>query len=183
MGVTKRKRNGRQFTRDELAQFDRMLDAGATQASIAKALHCHPKTLTKYFGDLLKGQHPRGRRGRTWTEEERQLVAVVAGLGIGHAEIAAMVGLSTGEFQAAFSEDLRGAKTRVDAEEWPRAAHYLVAAFILASIVRYAPEVLAPELELQTGWFLRRFLIAADRYFPQLMLSWLMGGDIYFTNE
>ena len=38
-----------------------------------------------------------------------------AHLGIAHTEIAAMVGLSTGEFQAAFSEDLRGAKARVDA--------------------------------------------------------------------
>lgn len=115
MAAAKRKRNGRQWTRQELSLFDRMLEAGATRSAIAKALNCSPSTLDKHFGTQLKGRHKRGRRARSWSVGERDLVALVAGLGIGHAEIATMLGLSTGEFQAAFAEDLVGSKARVDA--------------------------------------------------------------------
>ncbi len=110
----KRNRKTRSFSRSELALFDQMLEAGATQAELAKALGTSPATLKRRFGEQLKGRHPRGRRCQSWTEPERALVSIAAGTGIPQAELAVAVGLSTAEFQAAFSEDLKGAKAKVD---------------------------------------------------------------------
>ncbi len=67
--------------------------------------------------------------------------------------------------------------------ELPREAWYLIAMFILSNIVRYEPESLAegahPDSEL--GWLLERFLRTSDRFFPQLMYSWIIGENIFYT--
>lgn len=55
----------------------------------------------------------------------------------------------------------------------PRLAYYFVAAYILSNVVRYEPTLVAnlnPDSS-ELGWTLREFLNAADRYFPQLLLS------------
>jgi hypothetical protein len=61
---------------------------------------------------------------------------------------------------------------------WPRAAYYFSALFLLCSAVRYNPAELdmlsAGTAEL--GWQLERFLDAAERYVPQLALTWYFGG-------
>lgn len=55
-----------------------------------------------------------------------------------------------------------------------RPARYLVGTFILGSIVRYEPELLleATSKASELHWLLTRFLQRAERFFPQLMLSW-----------
>jgi hypothetical protein len=65
---------------------------------------------------------------------------------------------------------------------FPREAYYMVALFILGSIVRYEPEMMleASNPDAEVGWFLRRFLHVAERYFPQLMLMWIEQCPIYF---
>jgi hypothetical protein len=64
----------------------------------------------------------------------------------------------------------------------PRAAYYLAGLFILSSMVRYQPELLVTTevIHSQTAWLLGRFLAAAERFFPQLMYSWMMGRETYF---
>lgn len=64
----------------------------------------------------------------------------------------------------------------------PRPANYLVAMFILSSIVRYEPEAMLDLLRSgsELGWFLRQFLDAGDRFFPQLLLSWVWRKQHYF---
>jgi transposase-like protein len=114
MAAPKRKRQPREFKRSELSLVDRMIEAGATQAAIAKAVGCSPSTLKRHFGQQLKGRQARGRRARIWSPQERDLVGLVAGLGANHTDIATMLGISSGEFQAAFAEELRSAKTRLD---------------------------------------------------------------------
>jgi hypothetical protein len=72
---------------------------------------------------------------------------------------------------------------RSDAEATlPRPAYYLCAAFILASITRYEPEGLMSLIAepSATAWLLDRFLKAADRFFPNLMLNWLTEEDWFF---
>jgi hypothetical protein len=66
---------------------------------------------------------------------------------------------------------------------FPREAYYMVALFILGSIVRYEPEMMleASNPDAEVGWFLRRFLQVAERYFPQLMLMWIEQCPIYFS--
>lgn len=65
---------------------------------------------------------------------------------------------------------------------FPRPAYYFIALFILGSVVRYEPElmldVVNPDSHL--GWLLERIVRAAERFFPQLMLSWLHNNIMYF---
>lgn len=114
MAAPKRKRQPREFKHSELSLIDRMIEGGATQAEIAKAVGTSPSTLKRHFGQQLKGRQARGRRARIWSPQERDLVGLIAGIGATAADIAAMLGISVGEFQAAFSEELRGAKSRLD---------------------------------------------------------------------
>lgn len=64
-----------------------------------------------------------------------------------------------------------------------REAAYLGAMFILGSIVRYDPESLlkAAEPDAEVAWFLESFLKAAERFYPQLMLSLARGERLYLT--
>lgn len=64
----------------------------------------------------------------------------------------------------------------------PRAAFYFVALFILGSVVRYEPELMlmAIDPEAQLRWLIKRALQAAERFYPQLMLSWITGSPLYF---
>ncbi|MEM7412932.1 MAG: YaaC family protein [Myxococcota bacterium] len=68
--------------------------------------------------------------------------------------------------------------------ELPRIAYYFVALFILGSVVRYEPEMMieaaSPDDEL--NWFLQRFLAAADRHVPQLLVSRLRGHNVFFPS-
>jgi hypothetical protein len=65
---------------------------------------------------------------------------------------------------------------------FPRPAYYFVALFILGSVVRYEPEMMLDIVVpgSLSGWLLRRVVQTAERFFPQLMLSWLEGGTLYF---
>jgi hypothetical protein len=64
----------------------------------------------------------------------------------------------------------------------PRAAYYYIALFILASTVRYEPEMLValvnPDSPL--GWMVERFLNSAERFFPHLVLHWLFTEPVFF---
>ena len=64
----------------------------------------------------------------------------------------------------------------------PRPALYFIGAFILSSVVRYEPELMAKvsNPDSEQGWLIARFLDAAERYFPQLLLHWWFGKFIYF---
>jgi len=64
----------------------------------------------------------------------------------------------------------------------PRPAYYFVTLFILGSIVRYEPELMLDTVDPNslTGWLIKRVVQVAERFFPQLMLSWLLGEDLYF---
>ncbi len=63
----------------------------------------------------------------------------------------------------------------------PGIAKYLAAMFILGSLVRYEPDLLADAAlpASETGWFLDRFIRAADRFFPQLALSFAYKNPVY----
>lgn len=63
----------------------------------------------------------------------------------------------------------------------PRPAYYFVALFILGSIVRYEPELMlqATDQNSLTGWLLKRIVQRAERFFPQLILSWLRNENLY----
>ena len=63
----------------------------------------------------------------------------------------------------------------------PRAAYYLVAMFILGSVVRYEPEFLEPLAKPQNelGWIINRYLALAERFFPQLKLREQTGAELY----
>ena len=112
--MPKRKRKGREFTRQELDLVSSMIDGGSTKASIAQALSCSVSTVQKYFGDQLHGRHKPGRRPRIWTTEERDLVRLVVALGQTQKAVAGMLGISVREFQTAFSEELAAAKRTLD---------------------------------------------------------------------
>ena len=77
MGMPKRKRRGREFSRAELTLAGSMIDGGSTKAAIAQALSCSVSTVQKYFGAQLLGRQKPGRRPRIWTTEERDLVRLV----------------------------------------------------------------------------------------------------------
>jgi hypothetical protein len=64
----------------------------------------------------------------------------------------------------------------------PRPAYYFISLFILSSIVRYQPELMleVSNPDSQLGWLLTRFLKAAERFYPQLMLNWLYQRPVYF---
>ncbi len=63
-----------------------------------------------------------------------------------------------------------------------RIAYYAIALFVLGSTARYQPELLLrnaqPHSEL--GWLLERFTRAAERFFPQILYSWLREQPVYF---
>jgi hypothetical protein len=63
----------------------------------------------------------------------------------------------------------------------PRPAFYFIGAFILSSVVRYKPELLLTlsNTDSEEGWLIGRFLNAAERYFPQLLLHWV-SSEVYF---
>jgi YaaC-like Protein len=63
----------------------------------------------------------------------------------------------------------------------PRPALYFIGAFILSSVVRYRPESLLTlsDPDSEDGWLIERFLNAAERYFPHLLLHWV-SGEVYF---
>jgi hypothetical protein len=65
---------------------------------------------------------------------------------------------------------------------FPRPAYYFVALFILGSVVRYEPEMMLDTVVpgSLSGWFLKRVVQSAERFFPQLMLSWLEDTTLYF---
>ncbi len=67
---------------------------------------------------------------------------------------------------------------------FPRPAYYFVTLFILGSIVRYEPELMLDTVDPNSliGWLLKRVVQVAERFFPQLMLSWFMGQDLYFKS-
>lgn len=64
----------------------------------------------------------------------------------------------------------------------PRPAYYFLALYILGNVVRYQPELLlqATDPDSDTGWFVTRVLNSAERYFPQLMLHWLVQQPLFF---
>jgi hypothetical protein len=64
----------------------------------------------------------------------------------------------------------------------PREAFYFIGAFILSSAVRYKPESLLAisNPDSETGWIVARFLNAAERYFPHLLLNWVYRPPVYF---
>lgn len=66
-----------------------------------------------------------------------------------------------------------------------RVGYYYVAMFIFGSVVRYEPELmlLVSSDESEIGWLLRRFLMHADRFFPQLKLSEIYKREIYFSGS
>lgn len=63
-----------------------------------------------------------------------------------------------------------------------RIGYYYVAAFILGSAVRYKPELVLSisGSDSGIGWFLRRFLAVAERFYPQMLLSAIHRAHIYF---
>jgi hypothetical protein len=63
-----------------------------------------------------------------------------------------------------------------------RVGYYHVAAFILGSVVRYAPELIlsVSASESGLGWLLQRFLDRAGRFYPQLMMSKAWKRQVYF---
>ena len=66
-----------------------------------------------------------------------------------------------------------------------RIAYYYIAMFILGSVVRYEPELMlnASAPESQLGWFLKRFLTLAERFFPQLKLMEVHQSELYFSGS
>lgn len=65
---------------------------------------------------------------------------------------------------------------------FPRPAYYFVGMYILGNVVRYEPELMleVTQPDSRLGWFLKRFVRLAERYYPQLMLRWLHNREIYF---
>lgn len=63
-----------------------------------------------------------------------------------------------------------------------RPAYYFISLFILSNIVRYQPELMLEisNPDSQLGWLLIRLLKVAERFYPQLMLSWLYDHPVYF---
>ena len=66
---------------------------------------------------------------------------------------------------------------------FPRPAYYFLAMFVLASIVRYQPELMLDVADPSSkwNWLLSRFVAASERFFPQLMLMWLYERPLYFS--
>jgi len=69
-----------------------------------------------------------------------------------------------------------------DAVALNRVGYYFVAMFILGSMARYEPELLQDSLKpgSEPEWFFDRFVRAAERFFPQLIVSWAQGTETYF---
>jgi YaaC-like Protein len=65
---------------------------------------------------------------------------------------------------------------------WPRPAYYFAALFILGSIVRYQPELMyqITSTHSKWGWFFRRFIAAAERFYPHLMFNWIHNAIYFF---
>ena len=64
----------------------------------------------------------------------------------------------------------------------PRPAYYYLAIFILGSIARYEPEMMlgVTNPNSRHRWFLKRVISAAERFFPQLILSWIHKQIVFF---
>lgn len=112
MAKTKRKGPNR-FSRHDLQLAERMIAEGCTKAQLCRALHCAPSTATRHFGDQFK-HRKRGRVARVWTQEERDLVGLAAGLGQAQSAIARMLRMAIGEFQRVFAAELVSAKSQLD---------------------------------------------------------------------
>ena len=67
---------------------------------------------------------------------------------------------------------------------FPRPAYYFATLFILGSVVRYEPELMLDTVgpNSLSGWLFKRVIQGAERFFPQLMLSWLMDSDLYYKS-
>lgn len=65
---------------------------------------------------------------------------------------------------------------------FPRLAYYFIVVFILGSIVRYEPELLIEmaDPKSRSGWFFNKVVQAAERFYPQLLLSWFHRHPYYF---
>ena len=65
---------------------------------------------------------------------------------------------------------------------WNRPAYYLVALFILSSIVRYQPELMFQVTSQYSkwGWFLQRFISSAERFYPHFMYNWIQNTVFFF---
>jgi hypothetical protein len=64
-----------------------------------------------------------------------------------------------------------------------RISYYHVAMFILGSAVRYQPELVSEIASSNSGvgWLIKRFLQRAERFYPQLQLTYTWGGQqVYF---
>ena len=67
----------------------------------------------------------------------------------------------------------------------PRSSYYYIGIFILSSIVRYQPELLleASSQGSMHNWIVNRFISCAERYYPQMKLMELHGGQVYFSTS
>jgi hypothetical protein len=115
MAKAKRKGVKPRFSRHDLQVAERMIAEGCTKAQLCRALHCAPSTATRHFGDQLR-HRKRGRVARVWTQEERDLVGLAAGLGQAQSAIAKMLRMALAQFQRVFAEELVTAKARLDAK-------------------------------------------------------------------
>ncbi len=103
----------RLFTRQECSLVERMSEAGATQAAIAKALRTTDSTLRRHFGTGLKGKQRRGRRPTVPTQFERDLVGLCIGIGVTQPDVALAVGCSVHKLQHDFPEELRSSRAKL----------------------------------------------------------------------
>lgn len=65
---------------------------------------------------------------------------------------------------------------------WPRPAYYFAALFILGNIVRYEPELMfrVTSAHSKWAWMLQRFISAAERFYPNLMLNRVYDTVVFF---
>jgi hypothetical protein len=73
-------------------------------------------------------------------------------------------------------------RQRAGSHDLPRPAFYFCALFILGSIVRYEPESLMSLIAepSSVAWLLERLLKTAERFYPNLMLNWVLGQPWFF---
>jgi len=65
-----------------------------------------------------------------------------------------------------------------------REGYYLIALFILSSIVRYSPEIMIEALrpERESSYIINRFIKNVERFYPQLIVNSIHNNHLYFSN-
>ncbi|MBY0401318.1 hypothetical protein K2X89_13550 [Myxococcota bacterium] len=102
------------WTDKQIDLVRRMTAEGRSREETAAALGCSVQSLRRHFRDLL-GQRRIGAQPILWTQQQRRIVAALAGFGAAPAEIGRLLGITQKRVMRDFEQEIDSASTEVNA--------------------------------------------------------------------